>query len=128
MGFLLAVYGTLKKGYANHDRYLKDAKFIGRGLTLNKYILVIAGVPFCIPIDVYGCCEELAGKLGVEVYEVGEEMLKKIDLLEGHPNWYKRILVDVELEDGEIVKAWLYIYPKKIEGDIIEPKDGVVEF
>ena len=48
-----------------------------------------------------------------EVYEVDQETLAKIDLLEGHPHHYRRELV--RLEDGEEVLA--YLLPRdKAEG------------
>lgn len=124
----LAVYGTLKKGYANHEVYLKDAKFIGKGITVEKYVLVEQFIPFCIPPNKFEDGEEIASRIRVEVYEVDEETLRKIDKLEGHPNWYIRKLIDIEMETGEIVKAWFYEYPQRVEGRIIRGVNGVAEF
>ena len=124
----LAVYGTLKKGHSNHDVYLKDAKFIGKGITVEKYVLVEQVIPFCIPPNKVEGGEKIASRIKVEVYEVNEETLRKIDKLEGHPNWYIRKLIDIEMETGETVKAWFYEYPQRIEGRIIRGVNGVAEF
>lgn len=57
-------------------------------------------------------------KICGELWEVDSRILNHIDILEGHPNWYERKLV--ELEIGE--KAYLYFNNRSI-GDIIIP-DG----
>ena len=48
---LIAVYGTLKKGYSNYYAYLTNAKHIGRGKTEDKYPLVVDGLPYLININ-----------------------------------------------------------------------------
>jgi gamma-glutamylcyclotransferase (GGCT)/AIG2-like uncharacterized protein YtfP len=39
---------------------------------------------------------------------VSEAILRKLDDLEGHPEFYKRELADIEA-DGKREKAWIYL-------------------
>jgi len=43
------------------------------------------------------------------LYEIEEQDLKKLDNYEGHPYHYDRKEMEVELEDGTKVKAWVYV-------------------
>uniref|UniRef100_A0A1B0BUE4 Gamma-glutamylcyclotransferase family protein n=1 Tax=Glossina palpalis gambiensis TaxID=67801 RepID=A0A1B0BUE4_9MUSC len=45
-----------------------------------------------------------------EVYEVDEEMLKKIDELEEYPEYYDREIQEIRMEkNDEVEKCWLYL-------------------
>jgi len=103
---LLFVYGTLKRGFGNHD-LLYRARFIGNAVTKHKYALYESGIPFVYPF------EEVSQIKG-EVYEVDRETLECIDALEGHPFWYRRQQVPVILESGREVTAWIYFYPERV--------------
>ena len=97
----LFVYGTLKRGGGNHH-YLKYSKFI-QHYKLKHHSLVDLGHGFPYMVQdkgffVYG-----------EVYEVTEETIKKIDLLEGVPYLYRRVLTNYEL-NGTMEIAGLYYY------------------
>lgn len=100
----LFIYGTLKKGYIFNDKYLASAMFIGPVVTSTDYSLYVDGLPFMV--------QERADK-GVkgELYEVDDETLDSIDALEGHPNVYKRCVIDVYMPDGSKVGAWAYLRP-----------------
>ena len=99
---LLFVYGTLKRGFGNHY-YLKDAIFLGRGRTKERYAMYELSIPYVVK-------DERVSHIVGEVYEVGRDTLKRIDMLEGHPFAYKRERVVVVLEDGTEVSAWLYFW------------------
>lgn len=85
---LLAVYGTLKKGRGNHH-YLKGATYLFDGITEDKYAVVKAGFPMVFKPELL-YFPTTTYPLEVEVYEVSEETLKRIDRLESHPEFYKR--------------------------------------
>ncbi len=106
MGELLFVYGTLKRGFPNH-RYLKGSKFVGRGRTKEKYALYVAAVPYVVK------GMRVSHILG-EVYEVSKRTLSEIDRLEGHPEHYRREKVEIVLEDGRILRCWLYFFPRPL--------------
>lgn len=90
----LFVYGTLKKGFPNHDLYMDSAEKLGNYQTLESYPLVLIGdrrVP-CM-IDAPGEGQPIEG----ELYEVDDDCLKRIDALEGinQPEGYRRLKVSV---------------------------------
>ena len=45
------------------------------------------------------------------MYDVAPLLLAELDAHEGHPRWYQRMLVDVVLDDGTGLQAWLYSFP-----------------
>jgi gamma-glutamylaminecyclotransferase len=74
---------------------------ISTGTTEDKYILRASSLPFLVEED---------GKSYVtgEIYEVTSKTLSNLDLLEGHPDWYKRKVITVIDELGDKYKAWAY--------------------
>ena len=81
MRHYLFVYGTLKKGFPNHDHYMRSARDLGKYQTIEKYPLVLCG-----PRYVEG-----------ELYEVDEECLNRIDALERvkDSDGYRRTVIRV---------------------------------
>ncbi|XP_044738391.1 putative gamma-glutamylcyclotransferase CG2811 isoform X2 [Chrysoperla carnea] len=115
------VYGTLKKCEPNHH-WLTDtkngvSKFIGDGETLEKYPLVIA-TKYNIPFLLYkpGTGNNVKG----EIYEVDEKMLKNLDILEDHPNFYERDQYLLKnLQTNETNQCWVY-FLKKFQPYLLE--------
>lgn len=97
---VVATYGTLQRGQCNHH-HIGRGEFIGKGKTLDKYPLVIDGLPYVYKERGVG------HNVSVEVFKVSDEQLKQIDSLEGHPKWYKREVTDIVI-GTETVKAWMY--------------------
>ena len=106
------VYGTLRKGYWNH-RLLENSKFIGEAITKEKYSLYANGIPYVVKTP--------KTQIKGEVYEVDIETLKRLDQLEGHPDFYYREKTDI-LINGKPIKAWIYFYPYQ-KGKIIPSGD-----
>jgi gamma-glutamylcyclotransferase (GGCT)/AIG2-like uncharacterized protein YtfP len=96
----LFVYGSLRWGLWNHG-FLCGKKFVGMGKTVRRYAMYVCGIPYVVSN------EEVSRIVG-EVYLVDEECLREIDRLEKHPILYERKKVDVELENGDVVYAWMY--------------------
>ena len=116
----IAVYGTLKQGHGNHAFYiapaLKDgrAKFLGKGKTEKKYAMYCAGIPFVVD-------DKEVSHIDVEVYEIFDKsVMDAIDSLEGHPYCYERRKVNVILENGEKVSAWMYFYKMDLDLSIVK--------
>lgn len=105
----IAVYGTLKKDYSNYWSYLNDksTKYVGRGKTQDKYPLVVSGLPYLVNKKGIGHNVE------VDVFNVTGSTLNDIDMLEGHPNWYRRKQIPIKVKDT-IVMAWIYFNPQKV--------------
>jgi len=93
----LFVYGTLKKGFSRNT-ILKDSLFIGEVMTKPLFTLIdltyYPGVLECGNTSIHG-----------ELYEVSDETLQYCDVIEGHPNFYKRI----EIELNNNATAWCYV-------------------
>ncbi|KAK7792149.1 hypothetical protein R5R35_000416 [Gryllus longicercus] len=106
------VYGTLKQNEPNHywilDKSEGFSRFICKAQTVEKYPLIIASrynIPFLL--DVPGQGHHVIG----EVYEVDESMLKHLDVLEEHPDFYVREIREVQSENKRI-DAWVYFIKK----------------
>ena len=100
MNNLLVVYGTLRKGHGNHY-LMEDCAPVAEGATV-KATLYLSGL---LPMIFEG--EDTV--LG-EIYEIPSlEKWKRLDALEGHPDWYERREVDAtNPKDGSTVKVWVY--------------------
>ena len=94
-GDLLFVYGTLKRGLANHHQ-LAGARFVAEAV-LDGVDLHDLG-PF--PMAIAG-----AGWARGEVYRVDDEHLARLDRFEGVPRLYERCRRS--LSDGR--QVWIYL-------------------
>ena len=102
--FIVAVYGTLKRGFYNHY-YLKNATFLGKAISKNRFILGHYSYPAVVP-----------GKEGapieVEIYEVSKETFKNLDQLEDYPTFYTRSKETFILSNKNI-EAFIYYLPEE---------------
>ena len=94
------VYGTLMQGLGNH-KVLGNSRFISKAKTKGLYALFALGIPYVTK-------SVNKDRIHGEVYEVNETDLVNVDRLEGHPRFYKREQIDIELENGDIIEAWIY--------------------
>jgi len=97
----IAVYGTLMKGNGNYWTYLYGSTHVGKGKTMDKYPLLIEGLPYLINEKGVG------HNVSVDVFKVTDSVLKKIDALEGHPNWYRRTQIPIIVGKKEVL-CWIY--------------------
>ena len=119
---LYFTYGSLKRGFPNHDKY-KDllSEFVGEANTFQRMPLVVQNEPACTNdkcpylhrmatlVDQKGHGEHVRG----EVYRVKASDLKEIDELEGYEgpgqqNTYVRKTISVVV-NGEKVQAHCYV-------------------
>jgi gamma-glutamylaminecyclotransferase len=110
----LFVYGTLRKGFPNHF-FLEKGTFCGNARTKERYALFAEGVPYASKV------RAVSGIVG-EVFQVDGKTLRRIDQLEGHPDWYRREKIEVILIDGASVWAWIYFSPSP-RGRLIKSGD-----
>ena len=99
------VYGTLRMGYSNH-RLIIDCRFIDEGRTVKEYAMYANGIPYVSET-------EQVSQIYGELYLVSSKILFNLDMLEGHPSWYKRKKVPIETFSGKIYNAWLYFNETK---------------
>jgi gamma-glutamylaminecyclotransferase len=98
---LVAVYGTLKKGYSNYNRLLRSSNHIASGVTAKKYPLVIKGLPYLMEEEGKGYNVE------VDVFSVSKNTLRDLDSLEGHPKFYERKMTKI-VSKGKSFDCWIY--------------------
>lgn len=99
---LVAVYGTLMKGQPNH-RWMMGAggEFIEDTLTDGRMHMVSLGA---FPaISFHNPSEDNLTQVKVELWQVDDDGLAHLDVLEGYPKFYNRQLVMV---NGR--QAWMY--------------------
>ncbi len=96
---VIAVYGTLKRGHGNHH-HLRNSKYLGKGISLQKFLLGHSSFPAVIP------CKN-GVPIVVELYSVPRRTLVQLDRLEGVPTLYKRAPFTFRTEKG-IITAMLY--------------------
>lgn len=116
----LFVYGTLRIGYGNYERYLSKntgVEYIGPAVTTSRFALYCASIPFLHKSP------ELTNIHG-DVFQISDPIvMKNIDALEGHQDndksGYHREVTPVLLENGQIILAWCYFYYGTKYGDIV---------
>lgn len=134
--YLVFVYGTLKRGEPNHH-YMNKATFITGAKSVDKFPLVIASkynIPFLLDKPGLGhvkfhlllnysfTADFLSSpfqNIYGEIYNVNEEVLAELDILEAHPELYTREERDFHAEDGSIIRAWIYVF-KKFSESLLE--------
>jgi gamma-glutamylaminecyclotransferase len=102
---LVFVYGTLKRGFANHH-FLDGQAFVGVARTAPGYALYdLAGFPGMVRKD-----DDIEGVSG-EVWSVGDEGLARMDLLEcTAEGLYRREAVPLVAPFSEQrVEAYIYL-------------------
>ncbi|RVE42378.1 hypothetical protein evm_012999 [Chilo suppressalis] len=124
MSHKVFVYGTLKRNEPNHhwltNRDHGYSKFVSKGVTKAKYPLIIA-TKYNIPFLLYSPGNGFNVK--GEIYEVCDDMLKNLDILEDHPSYYVRELDDIRvIKEGtdEVMemKCWVY-YLKRFKSELL---------
>ena len=103
---ILFVYGSLKRGFDNHNILLQDSRYLGKAITVDKFGMfqdTFGNYPYLISVpimQIYG-----------ELYEIKSTALwKKLDEFEGVPDYYDRKRITVRL-DGDIYDSFVYIQP-----------------
>ena len=95
---LLFVYGSLKRGMANHGE-LRGATELGSTRLEGLALYDLGPFPMAIPSSEPGCAIE------GELYRVGPDQLARLDRFEGAPRLYQR--QRRQLSNGSA--AWVYV-------------------
>ena len=112
------IYGTLKRGYPNHDKYLKDQNYLGEYRTVECYPLVIANKWFA-PVLIHepGEGNQIIG----ELYRINNNKLHELDRLEhtNHVQGYTRIVIDIQnIRNLKFSHAFTYAKKRSQVADI----------
>jgi gamma-glutamylaminecyclotransferase len=119
-GALLFVYGTLRRGFENHEDYLHNAQFMGNASTRDEYALVVGELPYVVK-------DRAVARIVGELYAVDAATLEQVDGLEGHPDEYRREEILVLTGQGQELCAWIYFYPDPV-GELIASGDFSAAF
>lgn len=112
------VYGSLLKGLHN-QHYLSKATLVeSNAFTWKRFAMVSLGwFPACLeapykPKTPYEIARSnsLFRQVKGELYEVDKKTLRRLDSLEGHPDFYERKLVKIKTTTGSCT-AWMYLAP-----------------
>jgi len=104
------VYGSLRKGYYNHDVLQSlPHKFLSKSQIKGEIFPTRFGFP---------CLMEGLGLVDGEVYAVDADSLDVLDWFEGHPNFYVR--KEVQTTNG--LSVWVY-FGNEVQSAIIRPKE-----
>ena len=95
---LLFVYGSLKRGMANHGQ-LQQAAWVGCARLEGLALYDLGPFPMAI------ACSEPGSEIEGELYQVNAALLEQLDRFEGAPRLYQRELR--RLNSGQAV--WVYV-------------------
>lgn len=126
------VYGTLQKdsGNAMSEFLLRNSEYVGKGYFQGK-LYKISWFPGAVQSD--DACHRVFGS--IFKLKHAETVFKVLDDYEGYDasdeasSLFKREIRDCFTENGDAVKAWVYLYnqnvkdaPRMLSGDFL--KDG----
>jgi len=108
------VFGTLKRGFANHDEGMRGERLLGEYRTVERYPMVVAGRWFSpVMMPEPGVGERVCG----ELYEVGDAKLAELDRIESThlPDGYRRHTIAVECRrTGAVFEAQAYMKERRL--------------
>jgi len=125
------VYGTLKRGYTNHSRYLSVAEAHGGARllhsgatgcsTVSRYALVVRPEHMppatCGPVMMELEDDRIGWPVSGEVWKVSAATLEALDILEGvrAGHYYKKSISVCTSEDEDAFSCTAYFYPASPE-------------
>jgi gamma-glutamylcyclotransferase (GGCT)/AIG2-like uncharacterized protein YtfP len=115
------VYGTLLQGQGNHKAFLGSSYFLGSATTKDMFAVFGSNFPLARkPIEADNSF--FTGQISGEVYGVTKDILRKLDRLEGHPNFYERRIILTEEYPRKMI--WMYQWANEtgaIVGENVTP-------
>lgn len=106
----LFVYGSLKKGFDN-EHVLDKAKYISKATTVRKFAMYASKggeYPYFLK-------DKPLNNIEGELYKIArKDLLKKIDIFEGSPDYYTRESIEVKSRSFDMNKrVFTYFYANK---------------
>ncbi len=119
------VYGSLKKTFHNHDLLWEcgsdHCRYLGNFST-SLAIFEMRNMSGSYPL-VFQTEESHAGVIDGELYEVSDSVLANLDMLEGHPTFYKRTAVDID-NFPDPVYMYITVDRQFIDTPLVVPTEG----
>ncbi|MEU3986422.1 gamma-glutamylcyclotransferase family protein [Streptomyces sp. NPDC026672] len=105
------VYGTLRPGEVNHDRYLRGRTAVEEPGRLGGAVLYDGpGYPYAVEAPQGAVHGELVTPLPERYGRLLAELDRLEEYVAGDPgNLYERVARDVRRPDGSAVHAWVYV-------------------
>lgn len=122
---LVFVFGTLKFGYGNWHRCLRDAKFINYAVSADDdYVMQDVGFP-TLWRDAF---HPMRGRVAGEIVSVNDEQLARCDRLESNGHMYTRAPQHfiVTGEYTAVLTAWVYLWNRERNRQPVAPVQGVL--
>lgn len=119
MRHYLFAYGTLKRGFRN-DHYLRYSHYLGQAKTREAYFEMVEyrHDDLTYPaLRTSGSCRIIG-----EVYEIDNDTLHKIDILEREGKDYFRQMIALDT----CLSAWTYLDLEDEDGVLITPPHNIV--
>lgn len=113
---IVFVYGTLMKGRRNHEPFLKNSRFIGKGILEGYSLYDLGSYP--------GIKENRADKVKGESYEIDLDTLQRLNCLEGEGTLYKLKEALVSIGKDNVVNAYIYEYLGDVKANNYVPFDN----
>ena len=104
---------------------MDGAEFVGLGSVMGAIYLIDSNPDLVFPALKLEADSRVVG----ELYHVSEAQLVELDAFEGisehyeEPYEYRRMMVSVELESGELMPAWVWVWNSCLDG-ILPLQDG----
>ncbi|MEU7133607.1 gamma-glutamylcyclotransferase family protein [Streptomyces sp. NPDC046261] len=114
------VYGTLRPGRCNHDRFLRG-RTVAEVPALLRGAVLYEGPGF--PYVVRDRSGEVHGELITVTPGAYGRVLAALDELEGHRpgdprNLYERVVCEVSVEGGGAVRGWVYVAAERVAAQL----------
>lgn len=103
--YKLFVYGSLKRGFKQHDRHMRTARFICVAQTAEPVFSLVAVCDSDADNPYPGMMTGGAYHIKGELYEIDDALLKRLDEYEGEG--YQRI--EIALDNGDSAQTYVYI-------------------
>lgn len=105
----VVVYGTLRKGFGNHRLLTTSEELFAGSLPLPYRMISLGAFPGLIPT-------EDNHDISVEIYKVTEEVLERLDRLEGYTGSAYDGFYGRDVIDTPVGPAYVYVLGEAYEG------------
>ena len=106
----IATYGSLRRNMENFGVNARgNGQFIGKGLTTDNYDLFQYGRGYFPSVSLKH--SESKAQVVVDVFEAPDDrtgLKGSYDMLEGYPSFYNRTQIDITMDNGDTLSAWIY--------------------